>query len=92
MGLRSITTNKASGDDGTPAELFQVLKDDAVKCYTQHVSKYGKLSNGHRTGKGKFSFLISKKGNARECSNHCITALISHANKVMFKILQARLQ
>ena len=50
--LGSITTNKASGDDGIPAELFQILKDDAVKCCTQYISKFGKLSSGHRTGKG----------------------------------------
>ena len=51
--LRSITINKASGGDGIPTELFQILKDDAVKM--QHVSKFGKLSSGHRTGKGQFS-------------------------------------
>ena len=50
--LGSITTNKASGDDGIPAEVFQILKDDAVKCCTQYISKFGKLSSGHRTGKG----------------------------------------
>ena len=54
--LGSITTNKASGGDGIPLELFQILKDDAVKCYTQYVSKFGKLSSDHRTGKGQFSF------------------------------------
>ena len=54
--LESITTNKASGGDGIPVELFQILKDDAVKCYTQYASKFGKLSSGHRTGKGQFSF------------------------------------
>ena len=60
------------------------------KCCTQYASKLGKLSSGHRTGKGQLS--ISKKGNAKECSNYCTTALISHASKVMLKILQARLQ
>ena len=54
--LESITTNKASGGDGIPAELFQILKDDAFKCFTQYASKFGKLSSGHRTGKGQFSF------------------------------------
>ena len=54
--LESITTNKASGGDGIPVELFQILKDDAVKCCTQYASKFGKLSSGHRTGKGPFSF------------------------------------
>ena len=54
--LESIITNKASGRDGIPVELFQILKDDAVKCCTQYASKFGKLSSGHRTGKGQFSF------------------------------------
>ena len=54
--LESITTNKASGGDGIPVELFQILKCDAGKCCTQHVSKFGKLSSGHRMGKGQFSF------------------------------------
>ena len=54
--LGRITINKASGGDGIPVELFQILKDDAVKCCTQYASKFGKLSSGHRTGKGQFSF------------------------------------
>jgi len=54
--LGSITTNKASRGDGIPVELFQILKDDAGKCCTQYASKFGKLSSGHRTGKGQFSF------------------------------------
>ena len=54
--LGSITTNKASGGNGIPVELLQILRDDAVKCCTQYVSKFGKLSSGHRTGKGHFSF------------------------------------
>ena len=62
------------------------------KCCTQSANKYGKLSNGHRTGKGQFFILIPKKGNAKECSNYRTIALISHASKVMLKILQARLQ
>ena len=62
------------------------------KCCTQYASKFGKLSSGHRTGKGQFSFQSQKKGNGKECSNHCAIALISHASKVMLKILQARLQ
>ena len=60
--LRSITTNKASGGDGIPAELFQIQKDDSVKCCTQYASKFGKLSSGHRTGKGQFSFQSQRKG------------------------------
>ena len=59
--LESITTNKDSGDDGIPVELFQILKDDAVKCCTQYASKFGKLSSGHRTGKGQFSFQSHRK-------------------------------
>ena len=62
------------------------------KCCTQYARKFGKLSSGHRTKKGQFSFPIPKKGNAKECSNYCTIALISHASKVMFTILQARLQ
>ena len=54
--LESITTNNASGGDGIPVELFQILKDDAVKVCTQYASQFGKLSSGHRTGKGQFSF------------------------------------
>ena len=56
-----MTTNKASGGDGIPVELFQILKDDAVKCCTQYDSKSGKLSSGHRTGKGQFSFQSQRK-------------------------------
>ena len=77
--------NKASGGDGLPAELFQILKDDALKCCTQYVSRFGKLSSGHRTP-------IPKKGNAKECSHYCTIVLILQASKVMLKILQAKLQ
>ena len=64
--LGSIATNKASGDDGIPVELFQILKDDAVKIlYSQYVNKFGKFSSGHRTG--KVFIAIPKKGNAKEC-------------------------
>ena len=56
-----MTTNKASGGDGIPMELFQILKDDAVKCHTQYASKFGKLSSGHRTGRGEFSFQSQRK-------------------------------
>ena len=59
--LGSIITNKASGDDRIPVELFQILKDDAVKCCTQYASKFGKLSSGHRTGKDQFSFQSQRK-------------------------------
>ena len=53
--------NKASGADGIPVELFQILKDDAVKCFTKYTSKFGKLSSGHRTGKGQFLFQSQRK-------------------------------
>ena len=59
--LESITMNKASGGDGIPVELFQILKDDAVKVCTQYVSKFGKLSRGHRTGKDQFSLPSQRK-------------------------------
>ena len=59
--LGSNTTNKASGGDGIPVELFQILKDDAVKCCTQYASEFGKLSSDHRTGKGQFSFQSQRK-------------------------------
>ena len=75
-------------------ELFKILKDDAVKvCCTQYVSKFGKLSSGHRTGKDHFSFIpILKKDSTKECSNYRTVGFISHTSKVMLKILQARLQ
>ena len=83
--------NKASGDDGIPAEVCQILKLLLLKCCTKYVSTFGKLSSGHRTERS-FFILIPKKGNAKECSNYHTIALISHASRVMLKILQARLQ
>ena len=80
--------NEARGPDGIPAELFQILKDDAVKMCTQYASKFGKLSSGHRTGKRSVFIPIPKEGNAKECSNYHTIAVISHASKVMLKILQ----
>ena len=59
--LGSITTNKASGGDEIPVELFQILNDDAVKCYTQFVTKFGNLHSNHKTGKGPFSFQSQRK-------------------------------
>ena len=59
--LGSITMNKASGGDGIPVELFKILRGDAMKCCTQYVSKFGKLSSGHRTGKDQFSFQSQRK-------------------------------
>ena len=82
---------KARGDDGIPAELSQIPKDDVVKVCTQYTSKFGKLSSGHRTGKGVF-IPIPKMGNAKECSNCPTVALTSHASKFILKIFQARLQ
>ena len=70
---------------------FKSWKMMLWKCCTQYASKFGKLSSGHRTGKWQFFIPIQKKGNAKECSNYCTVALISHASKVMLKILQARL-
>ena len=63
-----------------------------LKCCTQYASKFGKLNSGHMIGKGQFSLLNPKEGNAKECSNYRTIALISHARNVMLKILQARLQ
>ena len=77
--------NKASGGDGIPVELFQILKDDALKCCMQYASKFGKLSSGHRTGKRPVFISIPKKGNAKECSNYRTIALISYASKVFSK-------
>ena len=89
--LGRITTNKASGADGIPAELFQILKDDVVTVLPQYASKFEKLSSGHRTGKGVFN-PIPKKDNAKECSNYLTNAFISQTSKVTLKILQARFQ
>ena len=63
-----------------------------LKCCTQYASKFGKLSSGHRTGKGQFSFQYQKKGNVKVCSNYCTKVLISHPGKLMLKINQTRLQ
>ena len=87
--------NKASGGDGIPVELFQILKDDPVKsekCHTQYASRLGKTQQWPQDWKRSVFIPIPKKGNAKECSNYCTVALISHAGKVMLKILQARLQ
>jgi len=83
--LGSITMNKASGGDEIPTEEFKILKDSALKCCTSCASKFGKLSSGHITGKRSVFISVLKKGNAKECSNYCTIALISHASKVMLK-------
>ena len=71
---------------------FKSWKMMLWKCCTQYASKFGKLSSGHRTGKGQFSFQSQRKAMPKKCSNYCTIALISHASKVMLKILQAKLQ
>ena len=89
--LGSITTNKASGGDGIPVELFQIMEDDAVKLLHSICQQIWKTAMA--TGLEKSVFIhIPKKGNAKECSNYHRIALISHASKVMLKILQARVQ
>ena len=90
--LGSITTNRASGGDGIPVELFQILKDNAVKVLRSICQQIWKTQQWLQDWKRSVFIPIPKKGNAKECSNYLTIALISHASKVMFKILQARLQ
>ena len=90
--LESITTNKASGGDGIPDELFQILKDDAVKVLHSICQQIWKTQQWPQDWKSSVFFPIPKKDNGRECSNYHTIALISHVSKVMLKILQARLQ
>ena len=90
--LGSITMNKASGGDGIPVELFQILKDDAVKVLHSTCQQIWKTQQWPQDGKRPVFIPIPKKGNAKECSNYCTIALTSHASKVMLKIFQARLQ
>ena len=90
--LGIITTNKASGGDGIPVELFQILKDDAVKVLHSICQQIWKTQQWPQDWKRSVFIPIPKKGNAKECSNYLTIALISHASKVMLKILQARLQ
>ena len=89
--LESITTNKASGGDGIPAEPFQVLKDVAVKTLHSICQQIWKTQQWPQDWKRSVFIPIPKKGNAKECSNYHTIALISHGSKVMLKILQARL-
>ena len=84
--------NKASGGDGIPVELFQIFKDDAVKVLHSICQQIWKTQQWPQDWKRTVFIPIPKKGNAKECSNGCTIALISHASKVMLKILQARLQ
>ena len=90
--LGSITTNKASGGDGIPVELFQILKDDAVKVLHSICQQIWKPQQWPQDWKRSVFIPIPKKGNAKECSNYCTIVLISHSSKVMLKIHQARLQ
>ena len=100
--LGSIAMNKASGGDGIPAELFQILKDDAVKVLHSICQQISETQQWPQDWKRNLVFAyiptciysiipVPKKGNAKECSNYCIIALISHTSKVMLKILQAGL-
>ena len=90
--LESITTNKASGGDGIPVKLFQILKDDPVKVLHSICQQIWKTQQWPQDWKRSVLIPVPKKGNAKECSNYCTIALNSHASKVMLKILQARLQ
>ena len=90
--LGSITMNKASGCDGIPVELFQILKDDAVKGLHSICQQIWKTQQWPQDWKRSVFISTPKKGNPKECSNYCTTAVISHSSKVTLKILQARLQ
>ena len=90
--LGSITTNKASGGDGIPVELFQILKDDPVKVLHSICQQIWKTQPWPQDWKRSIFIPIPKKGNAKECSNYRTIALISHSSKGMLKIFQARFQ
>ena len=90
--LGSIAMNRASGGDGIPAELFQILKDDAVKVLHSVCQQIWKIQQWQQGWKRSVFIPIPKKSNAKECSNYHTVALISHASRLMFKILQVRLQ
>ena len=90
--LGSITVNTASGGDGIPVEVFQILKDDAVKVLHSICQQIWKSQQWLQDWKRSVFIPIPKKGNAKECSNYCTIALMSHSSKVMLKILQAWLQ
>ena len=89
--LGSITMNTASGVDRTPAELFQILKDDAIKVLHSICQQIWKTQKWPQDWKRSVFIPILKKANAKECSNYCTTALILHTSKVVLNILQARL-
>ena len=90
--LGNITTNKTSGGDGIPVELLQILKDDAMKVLHSICQQIQKTQQWPQDWKRSVFIPIPKKGNAKECSNYHTIALISHASKVMLKVLQVRLQ
>ena len=90
--LESITMNKASGGDGIPVELFQILKDDAVIVLHSICQQIWNTQQWPQDWKRPVFIPIPKKGNVKECSKYRTIALISHASKVMLKILQARFQ
>ena len=90
--IGSITMNKASGGDGISVELFQILKDDAVKLLCSICQQIWKMQQWPHDWKRSVFIPIPKKGNAKECSNYWTIAILSHASKVMFKILQTSLQ
>ena len=90
--LESITTNKASGGDGIPVELFQILKDDAVKVLHSICQKIWKTQQSPQDWKRSIFMPLPKKGNDKECSDYHTIVLISHTSKVVLKTLQARLQ
>ena len=90
--LGSITKNKASGGDGIPVELFQIPKDDAVNVLHSKCQQIWKTQQWPQDWKRSVFIPVPKKGNDKECSNYGTFALISHASKVMLKIVQARLQ
>ena len=92
LNLGSITVNKVCGVDGIPVELFQILKDDAMKLLYSICQQIWKTQQGPQDWKRSVFIPIPKKGNAKECSNYHTVALISHTSKVMLKILQAGLQ
>ena len=90
--LGSFTTNKASGGNGIPVELFQILEDDAVKVVHSICQQIWKTQQWPQDSKRSIFIPIPKKGNAKECLNYHKIALISHTSKVMLRILQARIQ
>ena len=90
--LGSITKNKANGGNGIPVELFQILKDDAMKVLQSICQHIWKTQQWPQEWKRSVLIPFPKKGSAKECSNYCTIVFISHNSKVMLKILQARLQ